>query len=69
MEQQDRRDDVVSSLADGVMLTYAVGPNEGILIGRIELGERRLAVTCEDQGEPPEPTWCIPWLATLRSAR
>lgn len=44
------------------------GGEASVLTGALRVGERRYAVTCDDQGEPPEPTWCLAWLATARLA-
>lgn len=60
------------SLRDGLVVSYTLRRDEGgsagpveRLEGTLELGDCRLAVTCDDQGEPPDATWCLPFLATL----
>jgi hypothetical protein len=64
------------TLSNGIRIRYAVdadigggsGGTEAELRGELQLGAETLVLTCRDQGERPDPEWCIAYLGHLKSA-
>lgn len=66
---------VTKKLSSRVTIDYEVralggdpgsGGEESHLYGKLSVNGELFAVHCHDQGEPPEPAWCLPLLATAR---